>query len=271
MKRLTAMTAHGVALLATTFILIPIGLALRAANAPEPSVDSGFSAVAHALVAQASQDPDALRPWLNGLLLSAGVALVCFFVGPGAGHALSLPRLPFRRGWTGVLWLMALAPVTMILVPSDLLLSAVNLRNSIPAAAFVELATALPLTICIMTRAFGRVPAELLEAARLEGASPYQVYRLVALPLVRDARVAAFAAVFALTWGEYVISGTLLSRASDATLAGTLVASARSGVEPWGRLAAELLLASLPSVTLLVMVQWRLNKWVGVDQVFAGP
>jgi multiple sugar transport system permease protein len=197
--------------------------------------------------------------------VSLAVATVCAFAAPGAGHALSLRQLPFRLFWIWLLVASAIMPVTLLLVPGEIVFAAVNLRDSLWGVGIIEIALALPACIWIMKNAFERIPPELLEAARFEGATPFRTYRVVALPLVRGAQVITFLVALAMSWGEYVVSSTLLSRPSLQTTSAALASAARTGV-PWSHLAPQMLVCAFPGVLLICLAQLHLGRWTGLER-----
>jgi multiple sugar transport system permease protein len=243
-----------VALAACTLLLLPLLLLVREWRSMIPVLF--LPGTASAALARHS---------LNGVVLSLAVAAVCVLAAPGAGHALSLRRLPFRRFWIVLLAAAAIMPVTLLLVPGEIVFAAVNLRDSLWGVGLIEIALALPVSVWIMKNAFDRIPPDLLEAARFEGATPFRTYRIVALPLVRSAQAITFLVALAMAWGEYVVSSTLLARPSIQTTSAALASAARAGV-PWVHLAPQMLICAFPGVLLIAVAQLHLARWTGLER-----
>lgn len=257
-RLLEQLVSNGVALAATLLLLLPLCLLVRQWKTMIP-----------ALFLPGAESAAIARHSLNGAILSLAVATVCAFAAPGAGHALSLRRLPFRRSWIGLLVIAAVMPVTLLLVPGEIVFAAVNLRDSLWGVGLIEIALALPACVWIMKNAFDRIPPELLEAARFEGATPFRTYRVVALPLVRGAQAITFLVALALSWSEYVVSSTLLARPSIQTTSAALASAARSGV-PWVHLAPQMIVCALPGICLIGLAQLRVGRWTGLDRLLNG-
>jgi ABC-type glycerol-3-phosphate transport system permease component len=129
----------------------------------------------------------------------------------------------------------------------------------------------MPLTAWLMKRAFDRLPDELVETARLEGASPSRIYWQVALPSVRGAVLAVIAVAFAVSWSEYLFATTLVSKARLFTVGADIVNAAKPTLSPWERFAPAALLAAWPAVALFLLVQRRFEDFLPLDALMPRP
>jgi multiple sugar transport system permease protein len=195
----------------------------------------------------------------NSLRVSGAVAVLCFLFAPTAGYALSRTRFPGRWMVLTLFGAALVAPITLLIVPLEIILGTVGLHDTHVGLIVAQLGLAMPLATLILKRAFDRLPPELEEAARLEGASPARIFWTVALPQARDAFVSAFVVAFVVSWGEYLFATTFLSKPDLFTLPAVIVGASRPNLSPWDRFAPMALVAAAPAVLLLVLLQRRLG------------
>ncbi|HEY0451797.1 carbohydrate ABC transporter permease [Actinophytocola sp.] len=151
------------------------------------------------------------RLMLNSLLLVVVAVPVTVVVTSMAGLAIVTARGRPRRWLIGVSVLMLLVPAAALWVPRVVLLRGVGLADTPLTVALLALAGTTPFYVLLFALAYSRIPASLLEAATLEGLSPYAVWRRVALPLARPAAVAVAALSGLYYWSTFMDPLTLVS------------------------------------------------------------
>ena len=129
--------------------------------------------------------------------------------------------------------------------------------NNLLALSLPYTGLSLPLAILLLQASFRDIPAELEEAARLEGLGLWQRLRWVLLPLMAPAIASASLLIFLFCWNEYPIALTWLSRADLLTLAPAMARIAGSSVftVPYGGFAAATVLGSIPLILLVLLFQ----------------
>ncbi len=194
----------------------------------------------------------------NSLLVAAGSTALALLVGLPAAYALVGRRL--RRGGAargGVLLFRMIPPVALLL-PYYLLFRLLGLLGSLIAVGLVHFAFSVAIVVWMMRASFAALPAEVEEAGRIDGASTWQVFRLIALPMTRAAVVAS--AIFALltSWNEFLFAITL-SRLQTQTIPVAVVGFVGDVYTSWGQLAAATVLGLLPALALAFLGQrWLL-------------
>ncbi len=148
---------------------------------------------------------------LNSVLLLVVAVPVTVVVTSMAGLAIVTARGVPRRLLVGVSVLMLLVPAAALWVPRVVLLRGIGLADTPFTVALLALAGTTPFYVLLFALAYSRIPAALLEAAVLEGMSPFAVWRRIALPLVRPAAVAVAALSGLYYWSTFMDPLTLVS------------------------------------------------------------
>ena len=186
----------------------------------------------------------------NSVFIAAAVGAITLFISTCAAFAIS--RLKVRGGRT----VMNLAlftyfiPAAFLAVPMYKTMSVYGLLNSQWALILAMVTIASPYCIWVLKQASDKLPLELDEAARIDGASPLQLFRLVYLPLMVPSLVAVGTYSLLLAWNEYLYAFLLLSRETDVTLAVALGNFLSADDSPWELLMATGLIYALPPAAI---------------------
>ena len=191
--------------------------------------------------------------WLqlgNSTLIAVAVAAITLFVATTAAFAIS--RLKVRGGRT----VMNLAlftyfiPAAFLAVPMYKTMGNYGLLNSQWALILAMVTIASPYCIWVLKQASDKLPWELDEAARIDGASPLQLFRLVYLPLMLPSLVAVGTYALLLAWNEYLFAFLLLSNDRSFTLSVALGNFLAADDSPWELLMATGLIYALPPAAI---------------------
>jgi multiple sugar transport system permease protein len=190
---------------------------------------------------------DAMRPLASSLVVTTVSALAT--VALAAPAAYMLTGLPARRQRGLLLWLLAprLLPPAVLAGGMYLMAQEASLLDTRTALTLADLALNLPVAVWLLHDSFAAIPAELKEAAVIDGASHFTLFRRIALPLARPGLATALVVVAALTWGEYPIANMLtIDRAQvlPSVLVGMIAVREQAAVyEPHNAEIAALVLA----------------------------
>ncbi|HEV3478616.1 MAG TPA: carbohydrate ABC transporter permease [Gaiellaceae bacterium] len=200
---------HLPAALACAILLAPIVYmvagSLRQAGLPPPrSPELVPSPVAWENYERAFELVDIPRYALNSLLVAALAVPLSVLFASWAGFAIS--RLPSRQRTALLAASLAalMVPVTALLVPRFVLFKQLGLIDTYVPLIAPALIGMSPFYVLLFYWAFGRIPEELYEAARLEGLNPFQTWRRVAMPLVKPVTLAVGLLAFVFTWSNFL-------------------------------------------------------------------
>jgi len=147
----------------------------------------------------------------NSLLLVTVAVPVTVVVTSMAGLAIVSSRGRARTALVGVSVLMMLVPASALWVPRVVVLRQLGLTDTPVTVALLALAGTTPFYVLLFALSYSRIPTSVLEAAELEGMSPYAVWRRVALPLARPAVVAVATLSFVYYWSTFMDPLTLVA------------------------------------------------------------
>ena len=147
----------------------------------------------------------------NSLFVGVAVALLTLAIGSLASFAIM--RLRIRLGWllTNAALLTYVIPMSFLAIPFYSIMNNYGLMDSRWAVIAIEVTFATPYAIFIFSQYAASIPLELDESARIDGASPPQIYWRIFLPLMAPALVAVGTYALLLAWNEYLYAFLLLS------------------------------------------------------------
>jgi len=198
----------------------------------------------------------------NSLAVATMTTLICITVGSLAAYALA--RLPLKRRLillTGVLAVSLFPPVALV-PPLYEVWRSIGLLNKweglyLPYAAFE-----LPLTIFILTTFYAAIPKELEEAAKVDGATPFQAFYKVVFPLAAPGVFAAGIIIFVAAWNEFLLASTFAPRNPEIAQTVPVAIAAFTGqVEfqrPIGTITAACVVVVIPMVVVALLFQRRI-------------
>lgn len=158
------------------------------------------------------------RGFLNSLRLVTVTAIIVLIASSLAGYVLGTKRF---RGMKiiHVYFLLAMTiPVQLFLFPLYGTLSKLGLIGNAYAVCFIIAAVNMPLAVMLMRTFFMKVPIQLEEAARIDGANTWQTLTRVILPMVRPGFITVAVLIVLNAWNEYLISSTFLQGEKNFTV-----------------------------------------------------
>jgi multiple sugar transport system permease protein len=186
----------------------------------------------------------------NSLVIAIAVGVITLFIATTAAFAIS--RLKVRGGRT--VMNMALftyfIPAAFLAVPMYKTMANYGLLNNRWSLVLAMVTIASPYCIWVLKQASDKLPWELDEAARIDGATPLQLFRLVYLPLMVPSLVAVGTYALLLAWNEYLYGFLLLSNETHLTLAVALGNFLAADDSPWELLMATGFIYALPPAAI---------------------
>jgi multiple sugar transport system permease protein len=190
-----------------------------------------------------------LQLW-NSLLIAVTVGALTLFVSTCAAFAISRLRVSGGRTVMNLALLTYFIPAAFLAVPMYKAMGVYGLLNNQWALILAMVTIASPYCIWVLKQASDKLPFELDEAARMDGATALQLFRLVYLPLMLPSLVAVGTYALLLAWNEYLYAFLLLSNDRSVTLAVALGNFLSADDSPWELLMATGLIYALPPAAI---------------------
>ena len=190
-----------------------------------------------------------LQLW-NSLLIAVAVGAITLFIATAAAFAISRLKVRGGRLVMNLALFTYFIPAAFLAVPMYKTMGVYGLLNSQWALILAMVTIASPYCIWVLKQGADKLPFELDEAARIDGASPLQLFRLVFLPLMLPSLVAVGTYALLLAWNEYLYAFLLLANDRSFTLAVGIGAFLSSDDSPWELLMATGLIYALPPAAI---------------------
>ena len=193
------------------------------------------------------------RMLVNTFLVSSAVTAIQILSGILAGYAFARFRFPGAGALTGAVALTWLVPLQVVMIPNYLLVAKLGLIDHLGALILPHVASAF--AILLLAQAMRAFPREVIEAARMDGASHAHVLWQVILPNLRGTLASLAILIFITTWNEYFWP-LLLTRSPENSVVqiGLQMFITAEGTA-WGPLMAASTLASLPILAIYLVLQ----------------
>jgi multiple sugar transport system permease protein len=218
---------------------------------PNPTLDNYSS------IFENSDFTSALR---NSTIVTGITTFLALLVGSFAAYALARLRFPMKFLILAVILSISTFPPIAIAAPIFEIWNDIGLYNTYAGLIIPYLTFALPLCIYILASFFKEIPKELEEAALVDGATHFQAFRKVVLPLAAPGLVTAGLLTAFFVWNEFLLAVTLTSSPSAFTVPVAVVNFQGSQLfeVPLGTISAASVVITIPLVILVIIFQRRI-------------
>ncbi|HTZ37178.1 MAG TPA: carbohydrate ABC transporter permease [Stellaceae bacterium] len=256
----TEAAAAGLGLVLLVWVLVPVWNMLLIALDPDEG-ETEFTAVLwpdepslNSFRAVATQDYWYLehfwQQFANSFMVGLATMALTVAVASLASFAVGRMRLTRVRVLTNTALLVYAVPAALLAIPFVRLAQRYGLADSLWSVIAAEVMFALPFAVLVLQQYATIIPLELDEAARIDGASPLQVYRHIYLPLMAPALAAVGTYALLLAWGEYLYQYLLLSSTGKWTVAVAIEQFFDADEAPWNYMMALAIVYALPPIAI---------------------
>jgi multiple sugar transport system permease protein len=193
--------------------------------------------------------------FINSLWVSFASTLLGIVVAVPAAYAFSRFRFPGRNLLFYSVLLRNMFPAVVFLMPLFILMRWLGLVNTSWSLILTYLTFGLPLSIWLLKGFYDNIPIQLEQAARIDGATRFQAFVLIVMPLSSPGIIATSIYSFILAWNEYVYALTFLNDKSKLTLPVGLQRYFAEYSTDWPGLMAASFIMSVPVVVLFLILQ----------------
>jgi multiple sugar transport system permease protein len=192
---------------------------------------------------------------LTSLLVGLGTALLALVVAVPAAYALSKYRMRVTVIFVSALLVAQIVPSIVLATSLFIVFHWVHLVNSYFGLILADGTYAVPFAILVLRAFFFSLPNELIDAARVDGASEWKTFRLVVIPLARSAVITVAVFAFLAGWGDFIFALTMLNGAGIQPVTLGIYNYLGNYSTDWGAVMASAVIALVPAGILLVVAQ----------------
>jgi multiple sugar transport system permease protein len=243
--------------------LVPVlWIVMLSLKTPATATDGSF--IPHAWTLSNYNDIFKLGTFTSALRNSIGIGLIstllAVIIASSAAYAIARLDFPGKRIILLVSLGVAMFPQISLVGPLYNLWRQIGLYDTWPGLIIPYMTFALPLSIYTLSAFFREIPWELEQAAQVDGATPFQAFRKIIVPLATPGIVTTFIIVFIICWNDFVFAISLTSTTRAETVPAAI--SSFPGVSqftvPYGDIAAAAVVVTIPVMLLVLIFQRRI-------------
>ncbi len=200
----------------------------------------------------------------RALINSIGIGLISTFISvvlaSFAAYAIARLEFPGKRVLIGASLLIAMFPPISLVTPLFNLWRIIGLFDTWPGLIIPYITFSLPLSIYTLSAFFREIPWELERAAQIDGATPWQAFTRVIIPLAMPGVVTTAVLAFLYAWNDFVFAISLTSTNNSRTVPAALAffTGASQFEQPTGSIAAAAVIITIPIIILVMIFQRRI-------------
>jgi ABC-type glycerol-3-phosphate transport system permease component len=194
----------------------------------------------------------------NSLQVVLAAVAILTIVGAMAAHCFARYRFRLNRVLYFIIFSTIIFPPQITIISLFQILVQYGLYNSLVGLTLVYVAIQLPLTIYILESFFARIPADLFDAARIDGYSDWEIFWRVSLPIALPAIATTVILNFILLWNEFLYAVVLITEEEKRTLPLGIQRFMGDQLEDVGMIATGLMIAVIPVIAVYAFFSERL-------------
>ena len=205
-------------------------------------------------------DSPFIKPLINSILIALSTTLISIVLASSAAYAIARLEFPGKRVILAGALAIAMFPPISTIGPLFDMWRTLGLYDTYPGLIIPYLTFSLPLAIYCLVAFFREIPWELEQAAQVDGATPFQAFRKVIVPLAAPGMFTAAILVFIFAWNDFLFAISLTSSDASRTVPASLAffTGESSFTEPTGSIAAAAVVVTVPIIVFVLFFQRRI-------------
>jgi multiple sugar transport system permease protein len=192
---------------------------------------------------------------LTSLIVGVGTAVLALVVAVPAAYALSKYRLRVTVVIVSALLVAQIVPSIVLATSLFVIFHWIHLVNTYPGLIIADGTYAIPFSILVLRAFFFSLPNDLTQAARVDGASEWQTFQRIVIPLARSALITVAVFAFLNGWGDFIFALTVLNGATIEPITLGIYNYLGEYTQDWGAVMAAGAFAMVPAAVMLVVAQ----------------
>ena len=201
-----------------------------------------------------------IKPLINSILIALSTTAISIVLASFCAYAIARLEFPGKRVILAGALAIAMFPPISTIGPLFDMWRALGLYDTYPGLIIPYLTFSLPLAIYCLVAFFREIPWELEQAAQVDGATPFQAFRKVIVPLAAPGMFTAAILVFIFAWNDFLFAISLTSSDASRTVPASLAffTGESSFTEPTGSIAAAAVVVTVPIIVFVLFFQRRI-------------
>ncbi|MCL5772606.1 MAG: carbohydrate ABC transporter permease [Actinobacteria bacterium] len=199
------------------------------------------------------------RMYLNSAIVTAGGIILAILAASFGAFSIVYYKFKGREVYYTFVLLSYMIPIQILLIPLYLILYRFKLLNTYFALIFPYGTLGIPIATMILRNFFSQIPTEIRDAAFIDGANSFQIFKNIYLPLAKPALATCIIFLFLDMWNEFLFAFIFIRKESLATLPLAMSKIGMGGrtLIPWGVYAASILIAIVPIfIVFMIFQRW---------------
>jgi multiple sugar transport system permease protein len=205
-------------------------------------------------------DSPFIKPLINSILIALSTTVIAITFASFAAYAIARLEFPGKRVILAGALAIAMFPPISTVGPLFDMWRAIGLYDTYPGLIIPYLTFSLPLAIYVLVAFFREIPWELEQAAQVDGATPFQAFTKVIVPLAAPGMFTAAILVFIFAWNDFLFAISLTSSDASRTVPAALAffTGESSFTQPTGSIAAAAVVVTVPIIVFVLLFQRRI-------------
>jgi multiple sugar transport system permease protein len=201
-----------------------------------------------------------IKPLINSILIALSTTVIAIVFASFAAYAIARLEFPGKRLILAGALAIAMFPPISTVGPLFDMWRAIGLYDTYPGLIIPYLTFSLPLAIYVLVAFFREIPWELEQAAQVDGATPFQAFTKVIVPLAAPGMFTAAILVFIFAWNDFLFAISLTSSDASRTVPAALAffTGESSFTQPTGSIAAAAVVVTVPIIVFVLLFQRRI-------------
>jgi multiple sugar transport system permease protein len=192
---------------------------------------------------------------LSSILIGLGTAVLALVVSAPAAYALAKYPMRVTVFLVSALLVAQIVPSIVIATSLYIVFHWIHLLNTYPGLILADGTYAIPFCILVLRAFFFSLPNEVMQAARVDGASEWQTFLRIVLPLARSAVITVMVFAFLAGWGDFIFALTILNGTTTVPITLGIYNYLGNYAQDWGAVMASAVFAIVPAAVMLVVAQ----------------
>lgn len=197
---------------------------------------------------------------LNSVVVAGLTTMFCVFIGSLSSYALANIKVRGKKVFFALILTISMFPQIAIVSSLFVIIKNAGLLNTYTGLVLSYITLNLPLTIWILTSFFKEIPYSLVEAAKVDGASPFVTFYKVIAPLAAPGVFTASILIFINAWNEFLFALTFTSDITRQTIPVGITMLPSIHFVPWADMAAASIIVTVPLIVLVFFFQGKIIK-----------